>query len=135
MKLSARMIQNLTTVNNFGWTDQAQFTQGDTASVYFQLIDDTQDKAVKGFYPAGRRYVPAAGATLSVKLDNINDAIAITRAAFQPFPLDPSIWQVQVLATDTIVGTCALALTLTEGAVVTRGRVEAAVEICPTATV
>jgi hypothetical protein len=129
MVLSARILNNVASANSFDWADQAEFTQGDTVDIYFQLIDTTVDKAVKGFVPGGRRYIPAAGATLSVKLDNIDDAVALTRSATQPFSGDLSIWKLTILATDAIVGTCALALTLTEGAKVTRGRAEAAVLI------
>lgn len=129
------MLNNVQSVNSFEWADEVEFTKGDSVNVYFQLIDASLDKAVKGFSPAGRRYVPAAGATLSVKLDNINDAIAITRAATQPYATDGSIWMLTVLATDVIIGTCALALTLTEGAKTTRGRVEAAVLVHDSGTI
>lgn len=130
MLLSARILNNVASINSFEWADEAEFTQGDTVDIYFQLIDASLDKAVRGYQPAGRRYMPAAGATLSCKLDNIDDNIALTRAASQPFPLDPSIWKMNVLAADKIVGTCALVLTLTEtDPKITRGRVEAAVLI------
>lgn len=123
------MLNGVSSVNDFEAVTQLEFTQGDTVDLYFQLLDLTRDKAIKGFVPAGRRYVPAAGATLSVRLDNINDAIAVTRSASQPFTQDPSIWKLTVIGTDKIVGTCALVLTLTEGVKVTRGRAEAAVQI------
>jgi hypothetical protein len=128
------MLNSVASVNAFDWAEQVEFTQGDTADIYFQLIDASVDKAVRGYVPAGRRYAPAAGATMSVKLDNIDDAIALTRAATQPFTNDPSIWKLSVVSTDKIIGTCALAITLTEGVKVTRGRVEAAVLIHSQAT-
>lgn len=133
MLLRARMLNAVASVNAYEVAEQVQFTQGDTVDIYFQLIDATLDPAPK-FIPAGRRYMPAAGALLSVKLDNIDDNIAITRSAVQPFANDPSIWKVSVLGTDAIVGTCALVLTLTESGKVTRGRTEAAVEICAQGT-
>jgi hypothetical protein len=129
MLLSARMLQDVASVNSYELTEEVEFTQGDTVDIYFQLVDASLDKAVKGFVPSGRRYVPAAGATLSVKLDNIDDNIQVTRAASQPFANDSSIWKVSVLSTDRIIGTCAMVLTLTEAGKVTRGRIEAVVLI------
>lgn len=134
MRLSARMLDNVSSVNSFAYVDQVEFTEGDATRVYFQLIDVTQDKGAQGFKPAGRRYMPAAGATLSVTLENIDDDKAITRAASQYSALDPSIWYVTIMATDVIRGTVNLALALTQSSVVTRGRVEAAVAISPSGT-
>lgn len=129
MLLSARMLNDVASVNAYEVVEQVEFTQGDTVDVYFQLVDASLDKAVRGFVPAGRRYMPAVGATLSVKLDNIDDNIALTRAATQPFTQDPSIWRLNVIGTDRIIGTCALVVVLTEAGKVTRGRIEAAVQI------
>jgi hypothetical protein len=135
MLLSVRLLDNVADVNRFDWADQVSLTQGDGGAIYFQLIDANQDKAVHGYVPAGRRYMPAAGATLSVVLDNINDNVKITRAASQPFSQDPSIWKLQLLSSDTIKGTCALRVTLTEGTTVRRGSKSAAVLILPQSTV
>ena len=126
MLLSARVLDCVGSVNDFNYVDQAEFSEGDSARIYFQLIDSAKDKAVQQFKPAGRRYMPAVGATLSVDLDNIDDNKKVTRMAVQPFPTsDPSIWYVDVLATDSVRGTIALVLRLTEGASVKYGRVEA----------
>jgi hypothetical protein len=129
------MLNNVASANAFAWADQVEFTQGDTVDIYFQLIDATLDKAVKGFKPGGRRYMPAAGATLSVKVDNIDDNIAITRSCSQPFVQDPSIWKLTVVGTDKIVGTCALVLTLNEAGKITTGRTEAVVQVYGQGTV
>lgn len=129
MLLSARMLDSVGSVNNFDYVDQVSFTQGDTVDVYFQLIDVTQDKVAQQFKPAGRRYMPTAGAVLQVTLDNIDDDVKIVRAASQPYALDPSIWKVSLLATDSIRGTVNLGLRLSEGARVTTGRAEAAISI------
>jgi hypothetical protein len=122
------MLNAVASVNAYEVAQQVQFTQGDTVDIYFQLIDATLDPSPK-FIPSGRRYMPVAGALLTVKLDNIDDDVAVTRSATQPFANDPSIWKVTVVSTDKIVGTCALVLTLMEAGRVTRGRTEAAVEI------
>jgi len=134
MLLSARMLDSVGSVNIFEYVDQVSFMEGDTVDLFFQLIDLSKDKAINQFKPAGRRYIPVAGATMSVVLDNIDDDIKVTRVATQPFAGDPSIWKVSVLASDKIRGTVALSITLTESGVVKRGRVETAVAISPSGT-
>jgi hypothetical protein len=123
------MLDGVGSVNDFTYVDVVEFTQGDQVDVYFQLIDASKDKALQQFKPAGRRFMPAAGATLQVTLDNIDDDKKVTRAASQPFAGDPSIWKVSVLSTDVIRGTINLVLVLTESGKVTRGRAEAAISI------
>ena len=124
MLLSARFLNDVANVNSFEYAQVGQFTKGEATSVYFQLIDESLDGALRGFAPAGRRYIPATGATLSVVVNSIDDGKKITRAATNPFPDDRSIWKLDFLATDTISGTASLQLTLTEGAVIRKGLVK-----------
>jgi hypothetical protein len=124
MLLSARFLNDVANVNSFEYAQVGQFTRGEAASVYFQLIDDSLDGALKGFAPSGRRYIPATGATLSVVVNSIDDAKKITRVATNPFPDDRSIWKLDFLTTDKIDGTATLQLTLTEGSVVRKGLVK-----------
>lgn len=131
MLLSARMLNAVTSVNDFEYADAAEFVQGDTVDVYFQLVDASKDRPIQNWKPAGRRFMPASGATVKVRLDNIDDNTAISRFAVQAFPTsDPSIWKVSVLASDSLLrGTCALVLDLNQGGVHTYARVEGAVLI------
>lgn len=124
MLLGARFLANVGSANSFNYmTDPPQWTAGDTVDVYLQLIDQAQDLASQGYKPAGRRYMPAAGATLSATLTNVDDAIQLTsRPCVQVFPTsDPSIWRLSVLATDAIVGSTSLSLTLNEAGRITTG--------------
>lgn len=126
------MLDGVSSVNDFDYVDQAEFTQGDTIQVYFQLIDASQDKPSAGFKPAGRRYMPPSGATLSVVIDNggCDFHQAITRSAVQAFPTsDPSIWYLQIMGTDQVRGTVDLQLKLTVSGVITYGRATAALAI------
>jgi len=125
MLLSARALEHVSDVNNFDYSTQIHCTEGDAPTIYLQLIDLSQDRVDHGFSPAGRRYVPAAGATLQVVFDHINDTRKVTRVASQPFPQDPSIWAVPLLPTDGLKGTVNLKLTLIEGAKTTRAFVAA----------
>lgn len=119
MLLSARAFLDVQNVNSFRYTNNIRFTEGDALTFYFQLIDASLDLGSEGFYPAGRRYCPAAGAVLTVTLDSVNAAKKITRVATQPFAQDPSIWAVNITASDPLRGTIPLKLNLVEGAKVT----------------
>jgi len=116
MHLGCRILDNVVDVNTFDHADSSEWVEGDTVTLYLQLVDESKDSYLKGFHPGGRRYMPATGATLEVTLDSIDDALRVVRAANQPFPTtDPSIWAVPILTTDTVRGTVNLRLTLTEG--------------------
>lgn len=135
MLLSARFLSNVASVNIFDWVQPIEFNEGDPVTVYLQLVDASLDKEVQGWKPvvAGRRYVPASGATLQVIVQNIDDAKTLTKVATQPFPTtDPSIWSFSIAATDQVAGTVSLTLVLTEGGTVRRGLIKAAIRVYPT---
>lgn len=123
MLLTARLLADFQSVNSYRQVDMLRMTQGDSVTLYFQLVDASLDTASEGFVPAGRRYVPAVGATLVCQVNNIDDAKKVTRNAQQPFGAqDPSIWALTLMPTDPVqVGTSSLRLTLTEGSKVTNG--------------
>lgn len=133
MLLGARFMNNVASVNAFDWVQQVDMTEGDgPVTVTFQLIDKSLDREDQGFKPtaAGRRYMPAAGATLQVILKNIADANTLTKVASQVFPTtDPSIWSFQIASADYVKGTVSMTLVLTEGAKVTRGPISAAIRV------
>ena len=121
MLLSCRFLNKVADVNTFSYTNQLNFTQGDTPTIYLQIVDASVDLPSEGFNPPYRRYMPQPGATLKVTLDNLNTSKKVVRFATQPFPLDPSIWSFPILSTDQIVGTVSVLLQLTEGSTVTNG--------------
>lgn len=127
MLLSLRALENVVNVNTFQHSTQLRFTEGDAPVLYFQLIDASTDLASQGFVPAGRRYVPAAGATLELTLNNIDDARRITRFATQPFANDLSIWALTLTTADKIRGTVNVKVKLTEGSTVRYGLAQALV--------
>lgn len=135
MLLSARMLNDVSTVNSFEYADNATWTEGDATLVYLQLIDSSLDIAIRGFSPAGRRYMAPTGSSLSVQLQNIDNAKVINRLATQPFPEDASIWAFQVLSTDLIHGSPQMLLTLTEPGRTVRGLVKSAIKIWSTTNV
>lgn len=129
MLLSARFLNDVANVNSFEYADVAEFTEGDPAAVYIQLIDASLDKSLEGFVPAGRRYVPAVGATLQCTVESLDDSKQIVRMATQPFSSDGSVWKLDFLATDKIRGTANIRLKLTEGSVVRNGLVKSGLRI------
>jgi len=132
MLLSARVLKNVVDVNTFEYATEACFTEGDGPAVYLQLVDVHKDCEGHGYHPGGRRYMPTAGATLSVVVENIDDDKKLTRTATQPFSNDPSIWKIQFMSTDPTRGTANLRLILTEpGPRVTRGSVLNAISVDP----
>ena len=133
MLLSARMLENGGTVNDLEATQRLRFCEGDAPLVYFQLVDLTKDRSDRGYFPAGRRYVPATSSTLLVTLININDSHQVVRYATQPFPGDLSIWALQLIPADKLLGTVSLKFLLTETInsvpVITNGTLPAAIGI------
>lgn len=129
------MLKDVANVNVWEPDTSLSWTEGDQLTIYFQLIDASVDKPDQGFNPPGRRYVPANGATLSVTLENIDQAKQLTRFAVQPFAGDNSIWSLSIMSTDAIRGSPQMRLTLTEGAVVTRGLAKCAIQIYPRSNV
>ena len=116
MILSAQFLQDVGGVNNYTIVTQASFTHGDSANIYFQIIDSSVFKAVDGFNPSGRRIMPASGAILSVTFGNLDNNKKVSRFCTQPFAQDTSIWLANVLATDPIeAGTVDFKITLNEG--------------------
>jgi hypothetical protein len=133
MLLSARFLSDCSDVNNFSYADQLEFSQGSATSVFFILTDVQKDRIAQGFVPAGRRYVPGAASTLSASLssgDLNNDPIV--RQCTPPFPTqDLSIWEIEIMSTDTFSGCVNVTLTLTDGVtnVISTGTIQCAFRV------
>lgn len=132
MLLSARFLSGVASVNLYEVTHPLEMSAGDPVTVFLQLVDASLDRS--GDFP-GRRYVPAAGSTLQVVLVNVDGSKSITKNASQPYPTsDPSIWTFSIAASDAVRGTVTVQLVLTEGSVVRRGLLPAAIRVRPTST-
>lgn len=121
MLLSCSFLTQVADVNNYAEVLKVLMTEGDTVDVYLQLRDVSVNPASAGFHPPGRRYVPAAGATLQITVDSIDNARKIVKFGSQPFTNDSSVWKFTLLPTDKVVGTHPIKLVLTEGGKVTYG--------------
>lgn len=132
MLLTARLLTGVCSVNTFNYTSSYEATEGDAYYLYFQLIDASLDRPEERFFPSGRRYIPDAGATLSVVLNSIDNDKKYTKTASQPFSGDASIWRIQVLSTDQVLGSVNMILSLTQSGVVTHGLVKNALSVYQT---
>jgi hypothetical protein len=119
MKLSARPLIEVDSVNDFDISQQVEFTVGDPLTFYFQLVNLEKNRAQYGWNPPGMRYMPAVGATLALTFLNIDNAKQFTRYAFQPFAQDSSIWAVAILSSDPVGGTVNVKAVLSEGSTTT----------------
>ena len=135
MLLGAHLLTAVSTVNSFDYATAVEASQGDAFDVYLRLVDRERHRAEQGYEPAGLRYVPAAGATMTVEFVSIDNAKRFTRVATQPFPGDPSIWKAAVLASDPVRGTVDLKVALTEAGVTRTFRLQAAVLVGDTSGV
>ena len=132
MLLSYRFLVDVANVNSFEVVSAAEINAGDAQDLYIQLVDASVDRAEQGYNPAGRRYMPAAGATVSVTFTNLDTGPSVqgdfqasprinpttpskvVRTALQPFSNDGSIWKIPLLASDPLKGTVQMQVALTE---------------------
>lgn len=142
MRLGLRWLRDVSSVNSWNYASQPEFYQGDTETLYLQLVDeDAVGSQVGGLNPAfglgpaapvqsvPRRYMPAAGASLIMTLDSIDSAKRIDRVLSQPFPGDTSIWRLDISAADPVNGTVDLILVLNESGTMHRARVNGGLRV------
>jgi len=126
MLLGGRMLKNVQNVNSWQVATTLLLREGNATTVYFQIMDVEQASDIND--EQGLRYMPAAGSTMTITISSINSANVITRIATQPFPLDTSIWQFSILATDKIAQGN-LTFTLTELGVAKTGVISRAIAL------
>jgi len=125
MLLSALFLVDVGSVNIFRESSYCQISEGDSSTIYLQLRDTSVNTAQEGYKPTGRRYMPAAGASLKVYIDNsLDGGKVVTKSASQPYATDTSIWSFVIQATDAISGTKNVRLELNEGGKITRGIIQ-----------
>lgn len=114
MQLAANPLIDVCSVNDYVVATEVEMSKGDATTFYFQLVDREKNLSQHGYRPAGLRYIPADGATVTVTFVSIDASKQFDRVATNPFPGDRSIWAVSVLATDPLDGTKSLRIRLTE---------------------
>ncbi len=124
MYLTAIPLKRVASVNSFETSTQWLVRQGNPATIYFQLADGEQ------LQTDGKplRYMPDAGATVSVTFSSIVSSYSITKTATQPFSQDTSIWSISINATDNLASGN-FVFTLTEGSTVRTGMVDGGISV------
>ena len=113
MKLGLRMLDTLSGLNNLMYQNQTVIEPGDTATVYFQIVDMDRAQGLNYW----QRYIPTTGATMSVKMTSLDAAKNITKIPTNPFADDRSIFSFQLSAAETrYAAGVNLSVTLVEGA-------------------
>jgi hypothetical protein len=113
MQLYVRPLNNVSSVNDFeDDCRQIEATEGDSLTVYIQLIDKSVNKYNS---PVGRRYCPTPIATMVVTLQSIDSSQTIEVDATQPYDTsDLSIWSFVIESEDLLPGTYGMKVQLTE---------------------
>jgi hypothetical protein len=130
-QIAIRLLDDVQSVNSLELATEVSVASGDPLTINLQLVNtmrlswDLNSPVV--------RYMPAAGATLSITFENIDSSKRMTKVASQPFAQDGSIWRVELMSQDTakLRGTISLGYTLTEGTRVVSGRLLAAILVMP----
>lgn len=120
MALSGRPLVAVTDVNHFKYATQVTGSPGEAVSFFFRIMDSASYTQYDGLLsPEQNRYLPATGATATVEVLNLDNSKQFTRNATNPFGIDDrSIWVVNFLASDPILGTASLKVRLKEGALI-----------------
>lgn len=104
MRLSAKILKNVTSVNSWEYANQAHAQEGQANTIYIQLVDLDRSvslAAEKSFAVPEMpiRYIPQGTVvTASATLPALDDDEQFTTAGAQPFPDDKSIWRFNLTA-------------------------------------
>jgi hypothetical protein len=94
MKIYIKALKNVDNINSWNYTPTAVSYQGQTNSIYFQIVDKDRVDST--------RYIPVSGASCSIFFPNLDNAKKLTIQATQPFPQDSSIWMVTIASNQNI---------------------------------
>jgi hypothetical protein len=111
MRLSAKVIKNYASVNQFDYANQWAIRAGEPNTLYFQLVDLDKDSL---------RYIAGIGGvnqpvSINVTFPSIDDAAVLTIAAVAVDAADGSLWKVDLSSTQ-IPASGNVIFAVTEGA-------------------
>ena len=132
MRLNAKIIKNVSSVNHWEYTDSAYLQADQINDFYFQLVDldkiqpGEKSKALPDF---PLRYMPqGAVVSLSVTFPDLNPDNQFTVLATQPFADDKSIFKV-TLSSAQVPNSGAIQVSLTEDGVVRNFNLKGAIKV------
>jgi hypothetical protein len=110
MVLVFKLLDEVKDVNSFVEVDRKRIVKGNATPVYFRLMQDKSDSEKDLL-----RFIPQAGATVTVKFNHIDSEKVLVRSATMPYADDRSIWKVDLLTTDSNIAHDDMHVTLTQG--------------------
>ena len=106
MRLNARMLKNVASVNQWEYANEAHAQEGQVNDIYIQLVDldklpQIDKSVVLPEFPL--RHIPqyTTSVALEVTFESIDDAAEFSIAGSKPFPQDESIWKFTLSSTQT----------------------------------
>lgn len=107
MKLGFKYLDQVADMNHYEVAEKREIVRGNADTLYLRLetiIDNKLRERGHEDTDVHRtvRYLPQAGATLTVNFINLDSSQNVTRVATNPFPQDTSIWMVPILPTDVL---------------------------------
>lgn len=102
MRLSAVVVQNYASINNFSYANEWQIRANEANTLYFQIVDlDMSDCTTK----QPLRFIPqpcgSVAPVVTVTFPSVDDDAILTIAATPVDAADGSLWQVDLTALQT----------------------------------
>lgn len=120
MRLSAKILKNVTDINHWQYAAQAIVSQGQPNTIYIQLVDleySFAPEKSEAFPEFPIRYISNATAiSVSALFESLVDSEEFEVNATQPFANDRSIWAITI-PSDQLPQSGSLTITVTEDAV------------------
>jgi len=98
MRLNAKMLKNVASVNQWDYANEAHVQEGQVNEIYIQLVDldktaEIDKSTALPQFPL--RHMPQYTTTVALEatFESIDDAFQFIVAGSQPFPQDESIWK------------------------------------------
>lgn len=106
MRLNAKALKNVSSVNQWEYANEAHAQEGQVNDIYIQLVDLDKTPAIDKSvalpdYPL--RYMPqyTTSVALEATFDSLDDSAKLSVLGSQPFAQDPSIWKFTLSASQT----------------------------------
>lgn len=116
MRLNAKIIKNVSSVNHWEYTDSAYLQEGQINEFYFRLVDldkihPGEKSKILPDFPL--RYIPQGTTTVSVTFPDLNPENEFSASASQPFADDKSIFKI-TLASNQVPNSGGMRISITE---------------------
>lgn len=101
MRLSAKILENVSGVNHWNYASEANVYEGQVNEIYIQLVDISKaihiDSVIGEIPEYPMRYIPQ-GSSIAVAavFPALDDSEEFSIAATQPFADDKSIWKITI---------------------------------------